>query len=134
MGRLSSLGRAFLPNKNRRNGAIIRFSLSSKGCFVITIFKVSRADSAVFRDLKIATNISSNCPDPCISHCFILGKFKVRYLVTIFTINLHYELQSYENPMKMSLKNQESIFQGTEYGDFIFMVYFACHEFSIKRQ
>ena len=50
------------------------------------------------------------------------------------SVTNHYELQSYENPLKMSLKNQESIFQGTEYGDFIFMVYFACHEFSIKRQ
>ena len=41
----------------------------------------------------------------------------------------HYELQSYENLMKMSLKNQESIFQGTEYGDVIFMVYLHAMNF-----
>ena len=31
----------------------------------------------------------------------------------------HYELQCYENPMEMSLKTQESIFQGPEYRYFI---------------
>ena len=44
----------------------------------------------------------------------------------------HYELQCYENPLKMSLKTQESIFQGPEYGYFIFKVYFSGHEFSMK--
>ena len=31
----------------------------------------------------------------------------------------YYTLQCYENPMKMSLKTQESIFQGPEYRYFI---------------
>ena len=44
----------------------------------------------------------------------------------------NYELQCYENPMKMSLKTQESIFQGPEYRYFIFMAYFSGHEFSMK--
>ena len=44
----------------------------------------------------------------------------------------HYELQCYENPMKMSLKTQEGIFQGPEYRYFIFMAYFSGHEFSMK--
>ena len=35
-----------------------------------------------------------------------------------------YELQCYENPMKMSLKTQEIIFQGPEYRYFLFMAYF----------
>ena len=43
---------------------------------------------------------------------------------------LYYELQCYENPMKMSLKTQESIFQGPENRYFIFMAYFSGHEFS----
>ena len=47
-------------------------------------------------------------------------------------ISPHYELQCYENPMKMSLKTQGSIFQGLEYAYFIFMVYFSGHEFSMK--
>ena len=45
----------------------------------------------------------------------------------------HYELQCYENPMKMSFKTQESIFQGHEYRYFIFMAYFSGPEFSMKR-
>ena len=44
----------------------------------------------------------------------------------------YYELQCYENPMKMSLKTQESIFQGPEYRFFIFMAYFSGLEFSMK--
>ena len=51
--------------------------------------------------------------------------------VFIYT-QLYYELQCYENPMKMSLKTQESIFQGPEYRYFIFMAYFSGHEFSMK--
>ena len=43
----------------------------------------------------------------------------------------HYELQCYENPMKMSLKTQESI-QGPDYRYFIFMAYFSGHEFLWK--
>ena len=81
------MGELLFHKKNRRNGVIIRFSLSSKDCFAITFFKASGADSAVFCGLKIATNFSSNCPDPCIRHCFNLGKF-ARYLVTIFAIKL----------------------------------------------
>ena len=44
----------------------------------------------------------------------------------------NYELQCYENPMKMSLKTQESIFQGPEYSYFLFMAYFSGHGFSVK--
>ena len=44
----------------------------------------------------------------------------------------HYELQCYENPMKMSLKTEEGIFQGPEYRYFIFMAYFSSHEFAMK--
>ena len=44
----------------------------------------------------------------------------------------HYELQCYENPMKMSLKTQESFFQGPEYRYFIFMAYFSGPEFAMK--
>ena len=43
-----------------------------------------------------------------------------------------YELQCYENPMKMSLKTQESIFQGPEDSYFLFMAYFSGHGFSVK--
>ena len=46
----------------------------------------------------------------------------------------HYELQYYENPMKMLLKTQESIFQGPEYRYFILMAYFSGHEFSVKTE
>ena len=48
------------------------------------------------------------------------------------TVCIHYKLQCYENPMKMSLKTQESIFQGPEYRYFIYMAYFSGHEFSMK--
>ena len=41
----------------------------------------------------------------------------------------NYELQCYENPMKMSLKTQESIFQGPEYSYFLFMAYFQAIDF-----
>ena len=44
----------------------------------------------------------------------------------------HYELQCCENPMKMSLKTEEGIFQGPEYRYFIFMAYFSGHEFAMK--
>ena len=44
----------------------------------------------------------------------------------------NYELQCCENPMKMSLKTQESIFQGPEYSYFLFMAYFSGHGFSVK--
>ena len=44
----------------------------------------------------------------------------------------NYELQCYENPMKMSLKTQEIIFQGPEYRYFLFMAYFSGHGFSVK--
>ena len=56
----------------------------------------------------------------------------LKVYTAIMIIILHYELQCYENPMKMSLKTKESIFQGPEYRYFIFMAYFSGLEVSIK--
>ena len=58
-------------------------------------------------------------------HVFFAARFTLRQ-------PKHYELQCYENPMKMSLKTEEGIFQGPEYRYFIFMAYFSGHEFVMK--
>ena len=46
----------------------------------------------------------------------------------LYGSKLRYELQCYGILIKMSLKTQESIFQGPEYRYFVFMVYFSGHE------
>ena len=46
----------------------------------------------------------------------------------LYGSKLRYELQCYGILIKMSLKTQESIFQGPEYRYFVFMVHFSGHE------